>query len=571
MLIIKFLSLLDKKQKIILFFITLLSFVAMLLETFSIALLLPLIDTIVNGNLNYNNIFFNYFIIETSKYFNISILFIISILILLLFIAKSIFLVFFYFQQSKFASNILIMQSKKFYNLYINQSWSFHTNNNSSVFIRNLMNEIGSLMVFTETLIIMIVEIFVFFGLIILLFYLNFIASLVAFSFLFLISGSYYFITKDYINKLGERRVKNDFFRLKSLNETFRGMKEIKIFGKEEFFLNSYDKYNSIVAKTRQINKIFSYLPRILIELSLVIFIVNIILIATTYYDFDLKKSIPLITIFFASLLRIYPSIVRILNSLQVIKYNYKSVNILYKDFVNLKKYKPDINLHKKKSFYSINFKSVSFRYSEKSEYVFKDINLKIEKNSCLALIGESGGGKTTFIDLLLGLLEPSSGSIIIDEKKEKNLESSWKLNFGYVPQDVILLDSDIKNNIAFGYKNNTIDEDRIMEVLRMVDLDKFVLSLENGINTLIGENGSKISGGQKQRLGIARALYNNPEILIFDESTSALDNETENNILNTIKQLKVSKTIILISHNMNVVSICDKIYKINNKNINLI
>ena len=154
--------------------------------------------------------------------------------------------------------------------------------------------------------------------------------------------------------------------------------------------------------------------------------------------------------------------------------------------------------------------------------------------------------------------------------KKRKNLESSWKLNFGYVPQDVILLDSDIKNNIAFGHKNNNIDEDRIMEVLRMVDLDKFVLSLENGINTLIGENGSKLSGGQKQRLGIARALYNNPEILIFDESTSALDNETENNILNTIKQLKASKTIILISHNMNVVSICDKIYKINNKNINL-
>lgn len=570
MLIIKFLSLLNKKQKIILFFITLLSFVAMLLETFSIALLLPLIDTIVNGNLNYNNIFFDYFIIETSKYFNISILFIISILILLLFIAKSIFLVFFYFQQSKFASNILIMQSKKFFNLYINQSWSFHINNNSSVFIRNLMNEIGSLMVFTETLIIIIVEIFVFFGLIILLFYLNFIASLVAFSFLFFISGSYYFITKNFINKLGETRVKNDFFRLKSLNETFRGMKEIKIFGKEEFFLNSYDKYNSIVAKTRQINKIFSYLPRILIELSLVIFIVNIILIATTYYDFDLKKSIPLITIFFASLLRIYPSIVRILNSLQVIKYNYKSVNILYKDFVNLNKYESNINSHKKKSFNSINFKSVSFRYSEKSEYVFKDINLKIEKNSCLALIGESGGGKTTFIDLLLGLLEPSSGSIIIDEKKEKNLESSWKLNFGYVPQDVILLDSDIKNNIAFGYKNNNIDEDRIMEVLRMVDLDKFVLSLENGIYTLIGENGSKLSGGQKQRLGIARALYNNPEILIFDESTSALDNETENNILNTIKQLKASKTIILVSHNMNVVSICDKIYKINNKNINL-
>tara|TARA_B100001287_G_C22581208_1_gene480991 strand:- start:139 stop:999 length:861 start_codon:yes stop_codon:yes gene_type:complete len=277
----------------------------------------------------------------------------------------------------------------------------------------------------------------------------------------------------------------------------------------------------------------------------------------------DIKQGIPIAGIYFAALIRIYPSIVKILNTMQIFKINFKSVDNLFNDFNNLKKINDQNENSEIKFEKNIKFKNVDFRHNARTKNIFSDLNINIKKYSSIGLIGKSGVGKTTFVDLLLGLLDPINGKILVDDKNIKYNKLSWRSLFGYVPQEVVLFDSDIKSNIAYGLDENQINLDKLFKAIKLAELDDFINNLDKGIHTQVGENASQLSGGQKQRIGIARALYNDPEILIFDESTSSLDETTENSIVETINKIKLKKTVFIISHNQGVVKICDEVYRI--------
>ena len=245
-------------------------------------------------------------------------------------------------------------------------------------------------------------------------------------------------------------------------------------------------------------------------------------------------------------------------------RYNYISLDIIYKE-LRLKNSKPKnyANIKSKTKFEKeINFKNIYFKYPKKNEYVFNKINVKIKSNNIIGLIGESGSGKTTFIDILSGLLKPSKGQILVDGKSIIGKERSWQNNIGYIPQLIFLTDDTIKNNIAFGEKKENIDNLKINKVLSISSLIKFIKNLPMKLNYKVGEYGNRISGGQRQRIGIARALYNNPKILIMDEATSALDFKTEKEIMKSIYLMKGKKTIIISSHNKNILNKCDIIFK---------
>jgi ABC-type bacteriocin/lantibiotic exporter with double-glycine peptidase domain len=280
-----------------------------------------------------------------------------------------------------------------------------------------------------------------------------------------------------------------------------------------------------------------------------------------------IEHLIPTVGLFVAAAFRMLPSITRIMNSIQIIKISNNSIDILYDEFKSFINY--DISSHSNDSItFNNNIKLHNIGFSYNNSKFIEGLNLTIIKGETIGFIGQSGSGKSTIIDILLGLLKPKMGKILVDDKNVENNLRSWQDKIGYVPQTIFLTDDTLINNIAFGIEVNEIDNEKVLKCIQMAQLEEFIDSLPLGLHTFVGERGVRLSGGQRQRIGIARALYTNPEVLFLDEATSALDVNTEEHIMNMILQLKGEKTIIIVAHRHSTVKICDKIFKINHGKI---
>ena len=284
------------------------------------------------------------------------------------------------------------------------------------------------------------------------------------------------------------------------------------------------------------------------------------------YSEFLLIENlVPSLALFGAAAFRMLPSSNKILLSLQKIKYSKSAIELIYEEIKNdyNKKLteKTDLSFNFKK----LSLKNLSFKYESANKFLFKDISLNISKGKIYGITGLTGSGKTTLADIIMCLNNKADGEILLNDSFDLDkYKNSWQKLIGYVPQGIYLLDDTIKNNIAFGEFSNDIDESTLLKSIKLAQLEKLISNLEKGYDTNIGENGSKLSGGQIQRIGIARALYTNPQILILDEITSSLDVNTEEEIINVIKNLKGEKTIILITHRLNMLKICDDVFELN-------
>ena len=275
--------------------------------------------------------------------------------------------------------------------------------------------------------------------------------------------------------------------------------------------------------------------------------------------DLEIKTLIPILAFYFGVFYRLMPSAIKIYQSLQNIKFAlpvFEKIKTEFEKTQERKKNKEELSFIK-----NIFLKKINFNFNEK-KVIIKDISLCINKGECIGIIGESGTGKTTLINIIMGLIKPIDGSIEVDGIK-KNLNSdNWYKKISHIPQDIFLLNDNIRNNIAFG-NNKNIDDNKILNIINKVRLDNFLKNQENGLDTYIGDKGSKISGGEKQRFAIARALYKDSELLIFDEPTSALDQDNALGIMELIKSLQKNKTIIIISHNKDLINFADKIFNL--------
>ena len=375
----------------------------------------------------------------------------------------------------------------------------------------------------------------------------------------------FFLVIKKKSKKWGEERMFSLGKRFKNLQEGLRGIKDIKIFKKEDEFKKNFYSNTVSMNNAEMKQNFIDTLPRLWIEWLLVI--TFLILISLSMILLDNKQNIlTLVALFAMAGYRAMPSLVRILQSQQSINYIKPVLNLVIDDLS--KKEKPQIfQKHLEKNFNDrLNIKNIDFNYG--SKIIFKNLNFEIKKGSAIGIIGESGAGKTTLVNLLLGLLKPINGKIFLDQKEITDNLYLMPNFFGYVPQDLFLLDSSIKNNVAFTLEEKKINYDRLSYALNKSKLNAMVNNSERGIESIIGEQGVKLSGGQKQRLGIARALYLNSKILIFDEATSALDLATEKEIIQELIKLKEIVTILIISHRQQTLNFCDEIYKIDSQNI---
>tara|TARA_E500000178_G_C16962219_1_gene726592 strand:+ start:164 stop:1546 length:1383 start_codon:yes stop_codon:yes gene_type:complete len=452
----------------------------------------------------------------------------------------------------------------------MNAPYLFHLNTNSSDFHRDIQSNIGYFSATANAVTTFLIEILIMLGLILLALKIHFKVTALIVLILFIVGFLFLNFTKKINLSLGKDVHEFTQLRIKSLIEGLGGIKEILLFNKIGEFVNQFTQSNSKLTSAKKINSIIGSLPRYIIEIFLVIVLVITLLVVSQSNNLIIN-NLTLLGFFSATFIRLTPSAYRIISSLQRIKFTQKILNSFSKNLQYFEKIKDD-NDDKKfnKNHENIQvkdkivIKNVKFSYSSKKK-LFEDLNLEIKIGSTIGIFGESGSGKSSFVNLLTGLLKPEKGKILINNIDIFTNIYLWRKNIGYVPQNIFLIDDTFKKNISLDFNIQSENFKKLNECLKKSELEKFINSLPDGINTLVGERGKRISGGQLQRVGIARALYNNPEILIFDESTSALDKETEIEILKNIYKIKDKKTMIIITHKKELLKNCDKIYKLEN------
>ena len=362
---------------------------------------------------------------------------------------------------------------------------------------------------------------------------------------------------------MGNERLISNKFRFKYISEVFGAAKEVKLLGLEGFFIKKFSKHSKIIAINQSKLKIISTIPRYLLEvITFGSILLSVIFISKIG---NLTNYIPIVSIYIFAGYRLMPSLQTIYTTSASLKFSNATIYKAYKDLQNLKIH----NLHDAEDFFSleknITLNQITYSYPGSSREALKNISITIPSKKTVALIGSTGSGKTTTVDIILGLLDPQIGTLEIDGEVITNKnKKSWQRCIGYVPQFIYLSDDTIASNIAFGVDTKNIDYEMVKKVSIIANLHEFVTDqLPNKYQTIIGERGVKLSGGERQRIGIARALYRNPKVLILDEATSALDNETEKAVMDALNNLDKDKTIIIIAHRLNTIRNCDIIYKL--------
>ena len=381
-------------------------------------------------------------------------------------------------------------------------------------------------------------------------------------------------VLKPRLNRIGARNQAIQSRIAKWRIQATYGLKDVKVLNREEFFVRNYYETGKIGANVARNYAVLNNTPRLLIE---TIFIVSMLSYIAIYINGggDVSEMMTTIATFGVAAIRVLPSVNRINTYITEIAYTTPSLNFVYENLQQgmktdamLAERKANSQKEKLKLDDKIELNHISFHYPDSDKNIFTDAHMVVPRGKSVGIMGSSGAGKSTIVDILLGLLHAQEGQITCDGVDIFKNYESWLAQIGYIPQSIYLIDESIRDNIAFGIDADKIDEKRIWEVLEEAQLKEFIEELPEGLDTTIGDRGIRLSGGQRQRIGIARALYHNPEILVFDEATSALDNETEAAVMEAVNSFHGKKTMVIIAHRLNTIEKCDIIYKVENEKI---
>ena len=481
------------------------------------------------------------------------------------YVLKTIFMVALAFYQYRFVYRVAASVSQRLFSCYLKVPYIFHVQNNSSHLLRNLTTESQSFLNSLEGLMLLITEITVLCGLCLVLLLVDPLSALVGLFSISFIILAIYGLTRSKISVLGTRRLMHEGMRTQYIMQGLATVKEIKLLHREEGFLSQFKYHNYGLALTQANQNFIQAAPRFIIELIAVIALVGIVVMQFSV-GVLLEDILPVLGVFGAAAFRILPSLNRILAAKQKIRFMSVAVDTIHSELeMEGHSLGMDKNFEPFKLKNNIKFNSVSYIYPSAAKNALNDLNLVINRGESIGIIGGSGSGKTTFVDILLNLLSPSEGSISIDGIEITDMPDQWQKSIGYVPQDIRLTDESIKQNVALGISEEEINDSKVTLALKAAKLYDYVCAMPYGIETVVGERGIRISGGQKQRIGIARALYHAPEILVLDEATSALDTATESEVMESVIELQGRKTVIIVAHRISTLMNCDRIVRIVN------
>jgi ABC-type multidrug transport system fused ATPase/permease subunit len=558
------LSLLNKREKRQLVFVVFALLVMGFIELVGVGSISPFISVVSNPEIIHTNEYldfvYNYlnFSSDTGFIIAFGIVIIVIIAVSNVCLAGITFIIYIY-SGKRFHSI-----SMRLFEKYLRQPYIFFLNVNTAELIKKITGDLHTyinriLVVSLQIIANSIIAVFIIALLVIADPLLSLIISLV-------ISLSYlviFFFTRGFLSRKGVERNKHNYLKYKYINETFGGIKDIKLLGKEKVFLNLFFLPSKKYAMNDAISDAINGLPKYLLELIAFGCIIGIILFMIETGS-KVEEFLPVLALYAFGAYRLLPAFQKIFSAVASIKYYFPIVESFNEIFAKLPEGERLIDLNVPRiEFHNISLRNIVFRYPASNKNIINNQSINIEANTSIAFIGATGCGKTTFVDIVLGLLEPQNGSIFVDGTEiTADNKRAWQRNFGYVPQSIYLIDDTVRNNIAFGIEPEKIDDGAVIKAARIANIQDFIMNeMENGYDTIVGERGIRLSGGQRQRIGIARAMYHDPSVLVLDEATSALDGLTENAIMDAILNLSHKKTIIMIAHRITTVKHCDIIY----------
>lgn len=539
-----------------------------LLEMIGVASILPFISVLSDPNIIETNIYLK-FIFQKLKLFGYhtkqEFLFLLGIFVFLTLIISLSFKALTTYVQIRFVYMQEYNIAKRLFESYLKQPYAWFLSRNSSDLVKNLTSEVQQIALSgLGPIVELISKGFIIFAIIILLILVDPKTALISGFLLALTYSMIFFLIRKYISSLGLNRLKNNQLRFKTLSEGLGGVKEVKLGGHENFFLNLFSRAAQNYAKTQASSFVIGLLPRYILE-ALAFGGILILILLNIFQGSNFKDLLPILSLYVFAGYRLLPAFQQVYVSFTQLTFIKSSVDKISKDLKTINLINSNLTQEKINFSKNISLKKVFFNYPNSKHYALKDINLNIPAKSKVGIIGPTGSGKTTLIDIILGILTPSKGTLEVDGKVINNHNyRSWYTNIGYVPQNIFLSDDTIASNIAFGMDKKKIDMKQVIKVAKIAKLHDFINSdLPENYQTLIGERGVRLSGGQIQRIAIARALYHDPKILILDEATSSLDNFTEFDVMQSIDNLSKEITVIMIAHRLNTVKNCDIIFKI--------
>lgn len=564
-------SLLNRKQKRTFFVLVFFIFIGALLETLGVSAIIPLISAVVMPEEIMSNeyVIMALGIIGQQNMSSTSFVKMLLIITMVIFAFKNGYMLLLSYFQAKYVTNMESSTSIRLYNDYLNRPYEFYLNADVNAMFQTVNKDLPHVFELLQEVMKVITEVAVSICLCILLLIVDFKMTMSIAALLVVMIAFIVFVLKPRLGNLGQNRMKQQVLTMKWMQQGIFGIKDVKVAAKENHFLGNFaDAYRKLALVTRKY-VVFNNAPRLVIETVCMVGLLAYMFICVCN-GANMLELMPQLTAFGLAAVRLMPSVNRVSTHLSTIAYYEPSLNFVC-DNLNITGLK-DVNMADDSKVMKledkISLENITYAYPNTDRKIFDEASMDIPVGKSIGVVGSSGAGKTTIIDVLLGLLVPSSGKVTCDGINIQEDYSAWLHNIGYIAQNIYMLDTTIRENVAFGVEKGEASEERIWEVLREAQMEEYIRSLPEGLDTVIGDRGVRLSGGQRQRIGIARALYHDPDILVFDEATSALDNETEAAIMDAINSLKGRKTMVIIAHRLKTIENCDIIYRVDSGKI---
>ncbi|MBS6396786.1 MAG: ABC transporter ATP-binding protein [Clostridiales bacterium] len=554
-----------RKQKIKFIILFGILFTGSLLEFMGVSLILPFVQLVMDSEGEYSGItgwLGETLHMDTSR----ELLFFMGLLLAAVYVVKNVYLLFMKYVQLRFIFNNRLELSGRLMQSYMKKPYTFHLEKNSSEILRSVTSDVNSLYDLIMDGIDLTSNLLIISMLAVFLIYTDPVITVIVVLLLGICSVIYFLLMRRRTVSYGRQNQIYNSRMIQAVNQALGGIKEIKILAREDYFVKAYEENGRFYASSLKRSQLFQYMPKCLIETVCVCGVLGALLLKL-YTGAEIRELVPQLSVFAVAAFRLLPSVNQTNQLISRILFLRPSIDRIYEDLQEAgykKGEKPSgedfARLPQAKT---IRLEHVSFRYPGTDRDILKDVSAELPLKASIGFVGSSGSGKTTFIDILLGLLCPDSGRVCYGEENIRDYPKSWGRKLGYIPQNIYLADDTIRRNIAFGIPDSRIEDEKVWKALENAQLSDFVKDLETGLDTRIGESGVRLSGGQRQRIGIARALYQEPEILVLDEATSALDTATEQAVMEAVEHFRGKCTLLMIAHRTSTLKGCDQIYRI--------
>lgn len=562
-----------RKQRLLFVLLFFLQLISTAFDFFGVSLILPFINVLLNPVASHDAFWYRWVAGLIHAETDGEVLLFITFAIMAVYIIKNLYSLLMLNLSVRFVAANKVRMGARMIRCYMNKPYTFHLQRNTAEIIRNINGDVSGAFSVISTIFGLISSVLIVTSLVIYLIAVDVWMTLAISAALLVCSALYFFVVRKRIRETGKLSRVYTAKMYKAIHQSMGGIKEVKIMGREQFFADVYEQAGAQSVELGRKYSIISAVPNMLIETLCICSVLGVVAYRIVS-GADLAAVVPSLSAFALAAVRLMPRASAINSAINAITFSRPSLDALYDDLRESEREERErsAEIERKKREHrtteigterDIWVKNITYTYPNRDEPVLKNVNLHIRHGESVGIVGVTGAGKTTLVDVILGLLKPDAGSVCYGALDIHEDYSRWQRHIGYIPQNIYLVDDTIRNNVALGVEEDRIDDAAVWSALESAQLADFVRGLKDGLDTVIGERGVRISGGQRQRIGIARALYDDPEILFFDEATSALDNETEAAVMESIHAIGSRKTMIIVAHRLTTLKDCDVVFKV--------